>query len=225
MTQEIEEACVNGAVLTLFAGAVDQGFRRDVLDCGLYVQLAATKQFDRFTQFHDWQAALIKALTAFGWLRLDVTSEQQEIREAITVADLLQQMLQGPLGCLPAERMEHLCSTLMTGRCAQAAKALVDNSVQTSSSDGVSSVALQVAFVLPSRQMALLGLAFETRATIGPDPFVQRLMKEQLIGDLKSFAFVGTLDDLRYTPYRQRIQDALEQKRSQQCSAVKGGGI
>lgn len=93
MTYKIEEAYLNGAVLTLLPSTVNQSFKDDALDCGLYVQLAASKQIDRFTHFQDWQAILIKALTAFGWIRLDFANQQQPISESIVVANLMRESL------------------------------------------------------------------------------------------------------------------------------------
>ena len=222
MIRKIDDMYVNGGVCTLVAGAVDPGFKNDAIDCGLYVQLAASKQFDRFTHFHDWQAALIKALTAFGWLRLDFTSQLQPLSAPSVVADLMGTALANALDGVRVEQMDQEFATQLTRQCAEAADALVENSVQLSRSDGVSSVVLQLALLLPSRQMVLLGLAFETLETIESNPFAQRLDKQSLIGDLKSFVFVGTLDDLRYAQYRQRISEALEHRRSRLCVPFKG---
>jgi len=222
MTHKIEQAYLNGAVLTLLATPVNQSFKDDALDCGLYVQLAASKQFDRFTHFQDWQTILIKALTAFGWVRLDFANQQQPISESIVVANLMREALSESLGSVGEEQLDQVFATRLTGLCAEASKAVVENSVQISRHHDVSSVVLQLALLLPSRQMALLCMAFETREIIGPNPFTQSLAKGSLIGDLKSFAFVGTLDDLRYTAYRQRISEALDDRRSGLRFAVRG---
>lgn len=222
MTYKIEEAYLNGAVLTLLPSTVNQSFKDDALDCGLYVQLAASKQIDRFTHFQDWQAILIKALTAFGWIRLDFANQQQPISESIVLANLMRESLSESLDSEVEQQLDQVFATLLPGLCAEASKALVENSVRISRRGDVSSVVLQLALLLPSQQMALLCMAFETRETIGPNPFTQRLAKDSLIGDLKSFAFFGTLDDLRYSAYRQRISEALDERRSGLCFALKG---
>ncbi|MFJ5298316.1 hypothetical protein ACIQAL_17495 [Pseudomonas sp. NPDC088368] len=229
MTQEIMETYLNDGVLMVFTPPVDEAFKRDAMDSSLYVQLAASKQFDRFTHYHEWQTTLIKALATFGWVRLDLTDNQGMDGETFSVTDMLRKLLPEPLRNLRGEKLDKLFAWLFTAEASDVAKTMVKRRVRTSAGapaanppEYVSSVVLQVAFLLPSRQKVLLCVAFETQETLDPNLLAQRLLKSQLVGEVRSFGFVGMLDDLRYSLYRERVDTALTDKRTSLCSPVKG---
>lgn len=232
MTQGIMETYLNDGVLMVFTPPVDQAFKRDAMDSSLYVQLAASKQFDRFTHYHEWQTTLIKALATFGWMRLDLMDNEGLHGETFSVSDLLRRLTPEPLRNLPGERLDKLFTWLFSTEAGQVASAMVRRKPQSltvnlapSQAGGVTSVVLQVAFLLPSRQKVLLCVAFETQESLGSNLLPQRLLTSQLVGEVRSFGFVGMLDDLRYSLYRERVDTALADKRASHCSTVKGLSI
>lgn len=235
MTQEAVETYMNDGLLMIFAAPMEPGLKRDVMDCSLYAQLAATRQFSKFSHYRDWRATLIKALAAFGWLRLDLADKQGTTGETVAIADVLRELLPDALSEWRGERLDKLLASLLNTTGNQPANALVERCVAVSSNkresehatqaeaQSVTSVVLQIGFVLPSREMVLLCVAFDTLEAVGVNPFAQRLTTSQLLGDLRSFAFVGVLDDLRYGQFRQRIHTALADKRATLSVLLRAG--
>jgi hypothetical protein len=234
MTQDIVETYLNDGVLMMFAAPVDPAFKRDAMDSSLYAQLAASKQHDRFTHYREWQTTLLKAMTTFGWLRLDLSDKHGIADETFVVADRLRELLPDSLSALRGETLDRLLASLCATHASKIAQVMVAQNVQVtpckpdaqtgalSNPQPVFSVVLQVAFVLPSRQKVLLCVAFETLEPVAANPFAQRLTKSRLVGEVRSFGFVGTLDDLRYAQFRERVDAALAGKRAGLSHAIKG---
>ncbi|WP_133750850.1 hypothetical protein [Pseudomonas sp. LP_7_YM] len=214
-------------MLLVFVAPVDQSLQRDVLDCSLYTQLAANRQFNKFTHYRDWQATLIKALAAFGWLRLDFAEKREAKSESVVVARVLHELLPDALDQWRGERLDNVLASIFDVADDNVLKALHERCVEVAASNTsartataeepevVTSVVLQIGFVLPSREMILLCMAFDTLERVGANPFAQRLEPGRLVGEFRSFAFVGVLDDLRYSLFRQRVDTALAEKRAQ----------
>lgn len=229
MTQEIVETYLNDGVLMIFSPPVNQDFKRDALDSSLYVQLAASKQFNKFTHYREWQATLIKGFAAFGWVRLDLMDHQGMDGETFAVSDMLLRWVPDSFRTLRGEKLDKLFAWLVTAEAGQVVDAMVERRPHTPTDDSkpdqpefVSSVVLQIAFLLPSRQKILLCVAFETLQFVAPNLLAQRLLKSQLVGEVKFFGFVGMLDDLRYSLYRERIDSALADKRATLSFPVRG---
>ncbi|NBB10788.1 hypothetical protein [Pseudomonas sp. SLFW] len=232
MTQDIVETYLNDGVLMMFAAPVDQAFKRDVMDSSLYAQLAAGKQFDRFTHYREWQTTLLKAMTTFGWLRLDLSDKHGITDETFVVADRLRELLPDSFAFLRGKKLDTFLASLCVTHASKIAQVMVAQDAQVAASpsgskagnascaEPVSSVVLQVAFVLPSRQKVLLCVAFETLEPVAANPFAQRLTKSRLVGEVRSFGFVGTLDDLRYAQFRERVDAALAGKRAGLSHAI-----
>lgn len=233
MNQEAVETYLNDGLLMVFVAPVDPSLRRDVMDCSLYTQLAAARQFSKFTDYRDWQTTLIKALAAFGWLRLDLADKQGTSGETLAIAEVLSELLPDALSDWRGERLDNLLASLFQAPGNDVAAAIIERCVEVTApqtdtrnaiqahAEPLSSVVLQIGFVLPTREMVLLCVAFETLETVDANPFAQRLMNSHLAGDFRAFAFVGVLDDLRYSPFRQRIDKALAEKRAALCFPCK----
>lgn len=227
MSQEAVETYLNDGVLMIFVAPVDQSLKSDVLDCSLYTQLAAARQFNKFTHHRDWQTTLVKALAAFGWLRLDLAEKREAKGESVDVAQALRELLPDALDEWRGERLDNLLASVLDVADGNIVEALKERCIEVAANDtvvltatgdepeAVTSVVLQIGFVLPSRAMVLLCVAFDTLEGIDANPFAQRLEPSRLIGEFRSFAFVGVLDDLRYSLFRQRVDTALAEKRAQ----------
>ena len=234
MTRETAETYLNDGLLTVFIEPGDQALMLDVNDCCLYTQLAAAKQFSKFTQYRDWQDTLVKALAAFGWIRLDLVDEPLTQRDSVVISEVLGQLLPDALSGWHADKLDGFLASLLTASDNKASRAIIEQCVKVTpgqlASDWGSpnepksstSVVLQIAFVLPSREMVHVCMAYQTLETLEVNPFAQRLNTQQLVGDLKTLVFVGLLDDVRYAQFRKKIGVALAEKRAQLSFQIVG---
>lgn len=234
MSQEVVETYLNDGALMMFAGSVDQAFKHDALNSCLYAQLSASKQFNKFTNYREWQTTLIKALTTFGWLRLDLADSQSVESEGFVVSNRLRELLPKSISHLSGATLDRLLTWLFTPEASKVAKVMIkrlepvvshENATSTEMPAPLApvySVVLQVAFLMPSRQQTLLCIAFETQQDISSDLFDQHLNIGKLVSDVRSFAFIGTLDDMRYSQYRERIDTALADRRDLLSFPIKG---
>lgn len=236
MSQEVSGIYINGAELLVFLHAVDCPTKHDILASTLYSQLAADKQNHKFTNYASWHGTLLKALATFGWLRLELKGDEGEWlkSDTFTPVDIFSALLPKILEGWRGKKLEEMLNLLFSAPLSDQASALRDRSIWTA--DNISSPAcadattastalMQLGFVLPSGEKVSLCVAFETIEAIGENPFTQSFSRQQLLGEIKSFALIGKLDELRYSQFRHKINEALNERRDELSLIVEGHGL
>lgn len=233
MKQNIYAAYINGPELLVFTDSTHDRIKQDVMASTLYAQLAADRQFNKFTHHRQWQAALLKARHTFGWLRLDLESVEGGWVDSPTFSplDIINELLPARQNPWPAATLEHLTASLFASPQTAPAAALLKHSLcrsveadchDTGAVIATASVVLQMGVVLPGAEKVSICVAFETTEPIAENPFAQRFSRHSLVGDIKCWRLIDVLDDLRYSPFRQRITEALQDRREELILPIDG---
>lgn len=235
MSQEASGVYINGAELLVFLDPADSPNKPDVLASTLYSQLATDKQSHKFTDCSKWHATLLKVLATFGWLRLELKGDEGDCPKSGTFipVDIFSALLPNMLEAWRGKKLEDLLSLLFSPPLNDRAVALRDRSIwtaDTSSPDKsaeptpVSTALMQIGFVLPTGEKVSLCVAFSTSETLAENPFTQPFSRHRLVGEIKCFCLTSKLDDLRYSLFRHKINEALNERRGELSLVVEGYG-
>jgi hypothetical protein len=224
MNQEVTRIYINGAELVVFLDAAESTVKEDILASTLYAQLAADKQIDRFTDCSSWHATLLKALSTFGWLRLELKGSEGDCPESdtFTPVDLFSELLPEVLANWRGKKLEDVLNLLFCSPLSDRALALRERSLlitdtlptdSAGNATTVSTVLMQLGFVLPTGEKVSLCVAFKTNETLAENPFTQSFSRLRLVGQINCSRLIGKLDDLRYALFRHKINVALSERR------------
>ena len=233
MAHEGLEVCINGSQLLVFTGLPDLSMKDDVLDSTLYTQLAANQQAGKFDDFQKWQDILFKALSSFGWVRLDTANFDEALAcDTFMPAELLSELLLASLQQAQGENLRMVLTQLFSSPDnSQAAGMLKQGMLQTLMSRDaagnelpVSAFVMQLGIVSPTWEKVALHLAFQTREPLDENPFNQRFSTHQLMGNLEYSRLVCKFDDIRYLPMRGPVRKALQDKKPRLLHSVRVEG-
>jgi hypothetical protein len=215
MEPEVNNAIVNaGCLLFLTGHSVTPGIN-DVLDSLLYVQLAATKKHDKFSEFERWKETWLAAALRFGWMLKGSEYVCQPVSRTggETVWGACTRELKTRVGeatlseseCLLRQRLQHDALGLLAS---QAVQPLAEGLMAPRTS-----MTLQLGFLDTSGTLALALLHLDSYQPVTSGFLFEPLEAGHMLGNLSVTVYSLQLQSLVYRQFRDAFDIALKDRR------------
>lgn len=216
MEPEVNNAIVDaGCLLFLTGHSVAPGIR-DVLDSLLYVQLAAAKKHERFSEFEHWKETWLAAALRFGWILKSSDSVCQPVSRACdeTVWSLCVRELKTRVSDAALSEAEAL---LRERACHNALGVLTSQTMQLQFGDArpdQTSITLQLGFMDASGALALALLHLDSYQPLTTGYLFEALDAGHIVGNLAVTVYSMNLQSLVYGQFRDAFDVALRDRRA-----------
>lgn len=228
MNQGTIEGHVNAGCVVFMAAACSDQQKKDVMDCMLYTQLAATKRHSRFDAELDWRHTWLAALNRFGWAVRSHDSRSLPAAEVGrgTVWDWLDKQLPSFIPNAIFSEGAAFATRSVEGYPDQPAVAMFSRqAIETSSEDPATRVserriALQLAVCGPTTGLGLMVLSFTTRQPSSAELLVEVFNPEEVQGNIEMAFYSVHLMEIVYAQFREKIAQALDDRRADRVCAL-----
>lgn len=227
MKPRLNDAVVNAGCLLFFARSTPVARRNDLLDSLLYLQLAATRKHERFSDFSSWKEVWLTAALRFGWtlnasehLSERLSSSQHESVWSICTAALR------PL--FDADVIEDAERQVRTSAQDKALNLLASQALQIRAkehSPGQATVTLQLGLIDPQGTLSLAVLHLVTWQPLHSDFLFEPLEAGHLSGNLELTVYSMHLSEQASAPFRDPLSTALADKRPMLIRPLGDSGI
>lgn len=225
MNQGTIRGQVNAGCLLFIPDSFTDLQKKDMADAILYTQLAASKKHSRFDDSELWRQTWIAAISRFGGLLVNHESF------SLLRGDLPTDTFWGWIGkfCPPAmapelfEHMQEVARRSLLQHPRQPALALLKHQALSASGEpsGTRHVGLQLAGHDPLLGLCLVVLSFKTTQAIDDDLLAVTLEPEKLLGNVELTFYTVQMNEMLYGLYRERIDQALAERRAQSVSLLR----
>lgn len=231
MHQGMIETRISAGCLLFMHRDCTETQKSDIADCVLYTQLAATKKHERFAATPVWNETWLAAFTRFGGVL--------KAHEAISCPALelgpgsvwAWMKIRLPL-FMPSDMVfegESAAWRALSSHPAQPAFDLLAAQVLEPMTTAIpgeirieQKVAMQIAFLDESAALSVVLVTFTHRFPLKNDFLFEPLLPADIIGNVELRFYSLRLMDLVYSPFRQKISQALEDRRPHLVSALEG---
>jgi hypothetical protein len=223
------EGHINAGCVVFMSATCSHQQKKDVMDCMLYTQLAATKRHSRFDAALDWRHTWLAALNKFGWAVRSHDSRSLPAAEVGrgTVWDWLDKQLPSFIPRALFSEGAVFATRSVEGYPDQPAVAMLNRQViETSSSEdqvsGVSErkIALQLAVCGPTTGLGLMVLSFTTRQPSSAELLVEVFNPEEVQGNIEMAFYSVHSMEIVYAQFREKIAQALDDRRADRVCAL-----
>jgi hypothetical protein len=222
------EGYINAGCVVFMSAACSDQQKKDVMDCTLYTQLAASKRHSRFDAALDWRHTWLAALNRFGWAVRSHDSRSLPAADVGrgTVWDWLDKQLPVFIPKALFSEGAVFATRSVKGHPDQPAVAMLDRQViETSSEDPASGVskrkiALQLAVSGPASGLGLIVLSFTTRQPSSAELLVEVFNPEEVLGNIEMAFYSAHVMDIVYAQFREKINQALNDRRADRVCAL-----
>lgn len=223
----LKDITVNAGCLLFFEGITNARDKSDVLDCTLYVQLAASKKHHKFNAFDDWRDTWLAASLRFGWHLSDSESINQSAMSwpsDATVWDWIKHALPQFINASDVSQGEVIARQRYHQNPDQPAVSLLSEQVlqRSETESGLTTVALQLGFVGPMSTLSLVQLNFTSRQPLKADFLFQPMVPNDVVGNVGLTFYSMQLVDRAYAQFRGHFNAALTQRRPALVCPLKG---
>ena len=229
MNQGTIKGHVNAGCLLFIPDSFTDLQKKDLVDCILYTQLAATKKHSRLDDPEGWRHTWVAALSRFGWPLLN--HEQFSLPGDNFPTDTLWGWLKThrppfvPLELI--DPMEKIVQGSVSGHPHQPAfKRLMRQVIlpPEKASSVVHHVRLLLAGYHPSAGLCLIVLSFQTCQAVDDDLLTAVLDPGAIQGNVELTFYKVQMNDLLYGQYRDSIDQALTDRRADAISSLREAG-
>jgi hypothetical protein len=216
MTHRLSGPIINAGCLLFFAEPLESVRHNDVLDSLLYVQLAASKRYGKFTEFEHWKDTWFAASSRFGWALQHSEHISQPLARGISgsVWDLSARALRSRVDeMLVADAEQQVRQPPQP----QALDLLVSQTSQARSDSDKSAettLVLQVGMVEANGNLTLSLLHFTTRQPLTAGFLFEPLDAASLSGNVELTICSMRLIDQVYGQFREAFSIALQERRT-----------
>lgn len=208
--------------------------KSDIADCVLYMQLAATKKHDRFAATPAWNETWLAAFVRFGGML--------KAHEAINCSAL--ELGPGSVWAwlknkkpvfVPGDMLfecESIAWRALSSDPAQSAVELLAGQALEPRAAAFSGekhsgqkVVVQFAFLDANSVLTVALVSFTHQQPLKGDFLFEVLQPANLSGNVELRFYSLSLMDMVYSPFRQKISEALMDRRPALVSALRGGGL
>jgi hypothetical protein len=202
-------AYVDAGNLAPFVSALPALYQSDILDSTLLAQLAADKKYSRFDETGRWQEVYTSTLGQLYW-HITSFSHRQHVptEEMFSLEDLVLDSLRK---IATAAELSLVKETI--GRF----KALSDDDervlVYAEFTHSGRIVDLQVSVADRSSRQGSVSIVFETDQEIMRNLFEERFCVAKLVGEIRIWSMIATLNEESYGKIRQNVIEKLGSKR------------
>lgn len=222
MIQGTIEGHVNASCVVMMSSACSDQQKKDVMDCMLYTQLAATKKHPRFAAAPEWKSTWLAAFNRFGWSVGSHDSQSLPASELGqgTVCDWLGKRL--PV-FIPKDVYSEgiaVVTRSVSGNPDQPAVAMLDNQIVRASSSeeqetGVAErrIDMQFAFCGANSALGLALLSFTTRQSSSAALLTEVFNPDAVQGNVEMAFHSAHMNEMVYAQYREKIAQALDGRR------------
>ncbi|SEQ81714.1 hypothetical protein SAMN03159444_02527 [Pseudomonas sp. NFACC02] len=222
MNQGTIEGHINAGCVVFMSAACSDQQKKDVMDCTLYTQLAASKRHSRFDAALDWRHTWLAALNRFGWAVRSHDSRSLPAAEVGrgTVWDWVDKQLPAFIPKSLFAEGAALATCSVKEHPDQPAVAMLNRQViETSFEDPASGVserkiALQLAVFEPTTGLGLMVLSFTTRQPSSAELLVEVFNPEEVRGNIEMAFYSARVMEIVYAQFREKINQALNDRRA-----------
>ena len=215
MKPRLNDAVVNAGCLLFFARSTPVARRSDLLDSLLYLQLAATRKHERFSDFGRWNEVWLTAALRFGWTlnASEHLSERLPSSSSETVWTICTAALRPIVDAGVIEDAERQVRASVQDK---ALNLLSSQALRVSSNEhdpGQATVTLQLGFVDPQGTMSLAVVHFVTWQPLHSGFMFEPLEAGHLSGNLEFTLYSMRLSEQANASFRDPLSTALADKR------------
>jgi hypothetical protein len=232
MYDESRSIYADAGHLVFFAEGIGDAFKDDVLSSGLYLQLAASAQYSRFSEFEGWRSLYVDAMPRFGWVSTKTYRHAGVSETSFTLWDQITSRLGGRvtddfldktyrfLVDQAADEKINAGILLFRDHAVSVQAGAADSRV----SDAQSSLSLIFSFVSCEHSVTSVFLTFKTTEAVEINMFSQTFMAEKVIGNLSLDVISAEISEHHYRRVRERLKAALGAKKQALIMRLGGGG-
>ena len=222
MNQGTIEGYINAGCVVFMSAACSDQQKKDVMDCTLYTQLAASKRHSRFDAALDWRHTWLAALNRFGWAVRSHDSRSLPAAEVGrgTVLEWLDKQLPTFIPKALFSEGAVFATHSVKEHPDQPAVAMLNRQViETSSEDPASGmserkIALQLAVCEPATGLGLIVLTFTTRQPLSGELLVEVFNPKEVQGNIEMAFYSAHMMEIVYAQFREKINQALNDRRA-----------
>jgi hypothetical protein len=223
------EGHINAGCVVFMSAACSEQQKKDVMDCTLYTQLAASKRHSRFDAALEWRHTWLAALNRFGWAVRSHDSRSLPAADAGqgTVWDWLEKQLPSFMPNALFSQGAAFAKGAVEARPDQPAVAMLNRqAIEISSSEdpvsGVSErkIALQVAVCGPTTGLGLVVLSFTTRQPPNGELLAEVFDPKKVLGNIEMAFYSAHVMEIVYAQFREKIAQALDDRRADGVCAL-----
>ncbi|MEX6662599.1 hypothetical protein [Pseudomonas sp. W2-17] len=231
MHQGMIEARISAGCLLFMHRDCTDTHKSDIADCVLYTQLAATKKHERFAATPAWNETWLAAFTRFGGMlkaHEAVSCPALELGPGSVWAWMKSRLPLFIPGAMVFES-ESAAWRALSSHPAQPAFDLLAAQVLEPKATAIpgeirneQKVVMQIAFLDENSTLSVVLVTFTHRLPLTNDFLFEPLQPGDIIGNVELRFYSLRLMDLVYSPFRQKISQALEDRRPTLVSALAG---
>lgn len=204
------DAFVDAGSLLTFVPELPTEGREDVLDSTLLAQLAADKQFSRFTAPADWFNFYWSTLGKLAWHSTHESHRPyQPAGTTFTLEKLVLELLAGKITAADLDRVED--ALRVYNQLPDGERRVI---VYTEFSYADGAVNLQVGVTGDAPQLTLLAVILQTQQVI-TSLFTDELLVSALLGDVMTYYYQAQLNEESYAPMRDAVIAKLGARRAE----------
>lgn len=227
MKPRLNDAVVNAGCLLFFAPSIPIARRSDLLDSLLYLQLAATRKHERFSDFANWKEVWLTAALRFGWTlnASEHLSERLPPSSNESVWTICTAALR-PL--LDADVVEDAERQVRASVQDKKLNLLASQALQISANEhspGQATVTLQFGFVDPQGTLSLAIAHLVTWQPLHSSFLFEPLEAGHLSGNLELTVYSMHLSEQASARFREPLSTALADKRPMLIHPLGDGGM
>ncbi|WP_249583399.1 hypothetical protein [Pseudomonas viridiflava] len=227
MEQVFKGRVVNAGSLLFFPESLEVDQQNDILDSMLYLQLAASKKHDRFSDFESWKELWLAAALRFGW----ALKANEHVSEPLAggtmntawslAAQISSASAQGPalsrieafMRLASAQPSAQAAITLLASQAMLIEDLLADSSDESCKARACkSTLAFQLGFVAADRTLDIALVHFKTCQTLTDKFLFEPLDPGQVCGNVEVTAYSMGLMDQIYAPFRDVFHTARQKQ-------------
>lgn len=227
MEQVFKGCVVNAGSLLFFPEALEADRQNDILNSMLYLQLAASKKHERFSDFESWKDLWLAAALRFGWAlkASEHVSEPLAAGAPNTVWSLAAQGLSVSVpgsALTSTETFMRLASAqpaaqaaikLLASQALRVEDFLADSNDQSGKArEGKSTFAFQLGFIAADRTLDMALVHFQTRQALTDGFLFEQIDPGQIFGNIEVSAYSMSLMEQVYAPFRDVFHSARQKQ-------------
>ena len=227
MEQVFKGCVVNAGSLLFFPEALEADRQSDILNSMLYLQLAASKKHERFSDFESWKDLWLAAALRFGWAlkASEHVSEPLAAGAPNTVWSLAAQGLSVSVpgsALTSTETFMRLASAqpaaqaaikLLASQALRVEDFLADSNDQSGKArEGKSTFAFQLGFIAAGRTLDMALVHFQTRQALTDGFLFEQIDPGQIVGNIEVSAYSMSLMEQVYAPFRNVFHSARQKQ-------------